>query len=334
MGGSPTSDTALSRPDLGLLAKAYYDMSPTMGFIGQRIFPVLGVPEASSTYPVLPASVMMSLQDIDRALRSDFPRSDYEFEQGQYITSGKGWEELIDDDERKLYSSRFDADVVAVERATGIVLRRHEKTVADRTFNTSRFTPTAVTNEWDDAANADPKGDVKTGKAAIREASGITDPSLIISLKVFENVRTCDQVVDQLKYTFPGIDISQLTMEQLARILDVKEVIVGGAGYNSANKGLAASISDIWSDEYAMLTSVATDVRDFGRPAIGRTFLWEDSTPDILTTEQYREESKMSDVFRVRQYIDVAYMQSFDDSMAIKSDISNAVSYLMSNITT
>jgi len=42
-------------------------------------------------------------------------------------------------------------------------------------------------------------------------------------------------------------------------------------------------------------------------PAIGRTMLWEDGAPDIITTETYREEAKRSDVVRVRQDVDEVY---------------------------
>ena len=39
-------------------------------------------------------------------------------------------------------------------------------------------------------------------------------------------------------------------------------------------------------------------------PCLGRTFLWEEDSPGMLTTEQYREEQTRSDIYRVRQNTD------------------------------
>ena len=73
---------------------------------------------------------------------------------------------------------------------------------------------------------------------------------------------------------------------------------------------------------------------DVTEPGIGRTFLWTEDSPENPIVEEYREEKKRSDVFRVRHNVDEAYLESKTDAGATKSDIAAACMYLFSNITT
>ena len=330
---APTSDTAIQRPDLGVLVYEYLETAPGMGFIGLEVMPIFTVIEQSSQFPVIPKEALLKIQDTRRAMRGGYNRSDYEFEEGYYVTRENGWEEPVDDRERNLYRNKFDCDVVAVERATNHILRGQEQRIANKVFNESNLTAHAVANEWDDTANATPIDDVNAGKKAIRSACGMLPNALIISYSTFLNLKRCDQVVELLKYTFLGIDINRMTAQQLAAVMDVERVLVGGAVHDSANKGQEAFISDLWSNEYAMLTRVSNS-RDITEPCIGRTFLWTEESADNVVTEEYREESRRSDIFRVRHDTDERLIASIDENGAEKSKIYQAVSYLFSNITT
>lgn len=330
----PTSDTAVQRPDLGVLVHEYMEtQNALMGFVGTQIMPILPVMESTANYPVMPKEVMLKLQDTKRAMRGKYPRSDFEWEEGFYSTSENGWEEAVDDREVKLYASTFDAEAMATQRATVIIARGQEKRIADIVFNATNFTANAITHEWDDATNAVPITDVATGKLAIRSASGMLPNALIVAYSTFLNLKQCDQIVDLLKYTFPGIDINQMSLQQLAQVLDVPQVIVGGAVYDSAKKGQDASIADLWDNEYAMLTKISTTPQ-LTEPCIGRTFLWTPESGGGHVVESYRDETVRGDVVRVRQDTSEALIASRDSSLAIKSNLSTAVSYLFSNVTT
>jgi len=90
----------------------------------------------------------------------------------------------------------------------------------------------------------------------------------------------------------------------VARVLDLDRLIIGGGAKNTANKGLAASISQIWSDEYAMLAVVANDA-DIRTPCIGRTFHFSaDGSDPTGFLETYRDETVRSDIARCRHDVD------------------------------
>lgn len=333
----PKTNAVVYRPDLGAIVMEYamdIDDQP----IGLRVMPLFPTTQQSATFPVIPKEALLSVPDVDRAPRAAYPRGDWEYERGKYDTSEKGWEEPIDDTERKLLEGETNpgmADHIATQRAWGHIMRGQEKRIATMVFNATNFTAHAVTNEWDDASNATPIDDVNTGLLSVRSACGMVPNALIIAYSTFINLKNCDQVVDRLKYTFPGIDINRMTSAQLADIFNIENVLVGSGVYNSAKRGQDASIADLWNNEYAMLTRIASPgSRDLTEPCIGRTFLWSEDSPQNPVVESYREEQTRADVIRVRHNVGETLIKSVDSSGTTVSNIASAVSYLFSNITT
>lgn len=328
----PTNDTVISRPDLSIVVDEFRETATT-GTIGLRVMPFAPMVQQSAEFPVIPKEVMLKIHKTRRGMRGAYPRSDWEFESGYYATKENGWEEAIDDRERKLYARLFDAEVVATRRATKIIDLAQEQRIANIVFNPFNFTASPVTNEWDDAANATPVTDVNDGQMAVRSQCGMLPNALIISYSTFINLRACEQIVNRLLYTFPGLDLNRLTSAQLAAIFDIEQVLVGGAIYDSADKGQDANIADLWDNEYAMLT-VLSSSSDVSEPCIGRTFRWTEESPGETVVESYRDERVRSDIVRVRHDTDECLMRSFDQNKTVKSNISGAVSLLMANITT
>lgn len=318
----PTSSTTLQRPDLGALAYEYMLAGPDRGFIGLQIMPPFDVPDQSADYPVIPIEALLKLQDTKRAPRSNYNRGDYEFETGTYACEEHGWEEPIDDVERRLYARYFDAEEVATYRATDIIMRNHEIRVQAIVQSTAIITNTAaVATEWSTAATCTPKSDVKTAKRALKDATGIDANALIMSEKVFENLLISKEIKDYTMYTNPLLLADREVQRRLvAQYLDMQRILIGGSQYDSAKKGQSYSLADIWDDEYVTLARLSSGGPDLREPCLGRTFLWTADSPQILVTEQYREEGIRSDVYRVRQYVDEAIIFA-------------GAGYILSNIT-
>lgn len=332
----PKSGTTVDRPDLGMAVDEFKTDAPTLGLIGPQVMPALTVGKQASEYPVIPKEALLAEGDTRRAMRGFYNRSDWEFEMGFYATRENGWEEVLDDRERNLYQDQLNAELIATKRATGIILRNQERRIASKVFNATTFTAHPVTNEWDDQANATPLDDIKTGKKAIRNACGMLPNTLIIAWSTLEDLKRNAQIVELLKYTFPGQDINSMSAAQLAHIFDIPKVLVGGAMRNSANKAQDATLADIWSNEYAMLT-VTSDGEDLSEPCLGRTFVWNEESgggEGNTVVEQYRSESNRSDIFRVRHDTDERLIVSYNDAGSVQSNIATSVSYLFSNITT
>ena len=331
----PKTDAAIYRPDLGMLVMEMVE-GDTMGFIGLEVMPIFKTSLNASTYPVIPIEALLSAPNADRAPRSAYQRDDFEYERGMFQTFDKGVEEPVDDTERKLFEGETEsglADTIATERAYKKILRSQERRIASKLFNATNFTNHDVTNEWDDATNATPITDVNDGIISFRSSCGMLPDALIISYSTFLDLKNCDQIVNRLKYTFPGIDINTMTSTQLASAFGVPRVLVGGSVYNSAKKGQSATVADIWSNEYAMLVKISSGM-DISQPGVGRTFLWTADSPLNAIVESYREEKIRSDVFRVRHHVSEEFIQSKDDTGTVVSNIASSCAYLFGNITT
>jgi hypothetical protein len=320
-------DSAIYRPDLGTMIMEYNE-GPILNYIGLQCMPIFRTAKQAGSYPVIPKEALLKL--------GTYNRDDWEYERGTFSTAERGKEELLDDSERELFDQEAPgaADFVAAERAYQDIMRGQEKRIADMVFNTTNFSNTgAVTTEWDTAATATPIDDVNDANYNLVQQCGMAGTALIISWKVWLQLRECDQIVDRLKYTFPGIDINTMSTAQMAAAFGVPQVLVGGSVYDSTGKGIDTTIADIWDDEYAMLAVISGGM-DLRQPSIGRTFLWTEDSPQNPIVEQYRDDERRSDVFRVRHHVSEALLASRDDSGTIVSNISAACAYLLSNIHT
>lgn len=328
------TNAAIYRPDLGVAVMEFWE-GETTGFIGLEVMPIFLTADASATYPVIPKEALLDIPDTARAPRGKYNRGDWKYENGLFSTKEQGWEEPVDDSERRMLDRRAPglADFVATQRALNHIMRAQEKRIADKVFNATNFAAHDVTNEWDDATNATPITDVNDAKLTFRAQCGMLPDVLIIAYSSFIKLKNCDQVVNRLKYTFPGIDINRMNSSQLAAVFDVPRVLVGGGVYNSSKKNKAATIADLWNNEYAALVKISSG-DDITQPGLGRTFLWTEDSPVNPVVEQYREEQTRSDVFRVRHNCDEMFLQSKNSSGTVVSNIADACMYLFGNITT
>ena len=317
----PSSSTTLQRADLGMVAYEYMLEAADRGFIGSSIFPIFDVNEQSADYPVIPIEAILKLKDTTRSVGGNYNRDDYDFETGTYACFEYGWEERVGDDERNLYARFYDLDEVAVKRAIDVLMRQHEYRVSSAVFNTSNVTNTAaVTTEWSTAASATPYNDVIGGKEALYAATGVMANRMAISWKVFMNILKTAELKDAFKYTSPSeIKNDAVKRQMLADYFGVEQLYVGNAIKDGVKKGQTYSLEYMWDDEYCLLFK-GSDSMNLKDPQLGRTFLYTKDTPDIITTEQYREEQTRADIFRVRHYTDEAF-------------IFTGAGYLLSNIT-
>lgn len=297
------------RPELGQLAHAYALSASQRGFIGTQVFPIFDVALQASVYPVIPAEAFLALFDTERASRSAYGRSDFEFDDGEYFCRENGWEEAIDDSERNLYRSFFDAEIVATERAVDIILRKQEKRIADKCTDTAKLPNGAATKKWDSFADASPRSDVRAKVKVMRDAIGLEPNCLALSWQTFQDVLLTAELKDYLKYTTPYlIDTFEGQKKVLAQYFGVPMIHVGNAVYNTAKKGKSLATADIWPADKACLCVLPTSGNNLKEPCLGRTFLWTEDSPENLVTESYREEQTRSDVIRVRQNTDEAYV--------------------------
>jgi len=304
---TPSKNTTF-RPELGMLAYAYVLAASQRGFIGLKCFPLFEVPLQAAVYPVIPAEAFLKLYETKRAARSAYGRSDWEFEDGDYFCRENGWEEAIDDSERKMYQRFFDAETIATMRAMDIILRKQEQRISIKCNDTSKLAHRSVA-----AKVTDPDGsfrtEVKDTRKLMRDTIGLEPNILNISWDTFQDLIVSKELAEHMKYTQAYLTApldAQISI--LSQYLGIAQLNIGNAIYDSAKKGQKLAPANIWPDDKASLMVGPSNSMDLKEPTLGRTFLWTDDSPQNLTTESYRDETKRSDIIRVRQNTDEAYV--------------------------
>lgn len=315
--GYPTSGTTVQmRPDIVGAMEEFDVMADMEGFIGHRVFLGFDSMVQSGKFGKITLESLLQNAATERAPGSGYNRGQFRFTDQSFSTSEHGFEVPVDDREAKMYASYFDAEVQAGRRAMRQVLENYEKRVAAAVFDTSATgwdsgnaaLFTSVGTEWSTAASATPRANVKAAKLKVRQNSGLMANALIISYNVYENLKDCDDILDRVKYTNRALP-EDITADMLAEALGVRYLLVGNGLKNTANNAQAASLSDIWDDEYAMVCRIATNRRDIKEPCIGRTIHYTedgsefsdgDGTPPRVAMESYREEQNRSQIMRAR----------------------------------
>lgn len=306
---SPSEALSTLRPDLGGSFEDFDTEMDRLGYIGYQVLRPLDVARASGTFGRIPLAQLLKNAEVKRTSKSGYNRGDWEFEQETFATAEYGFEEPVDNRDEALYRDFFDAELVSAELARATVLRAAEKRIADLIFNATTWNGaslyTDVTTTWATIATATPITDVEAAVRKVYDGTGLWPNALIINRKVFRDLRNTVQVIDRIASSGAGspTKASDITIEMLKQVFDLKYILVGGGSRNSANEGQAATPTQIWSSGYAMVARIA-ETDNPKEPCLGRTFHWSaDGSEMGCTMETYDEPQSRGRVVRARHEV-------------------------------
>ena len=301
--------TTTLRRDLQATAMEYAAETAQGMFIADRVCPACTVEQQAAEYPVWLRENFLDIADGSRTEDGAYNRISSRLGSLNYATEEYGFEQSLDDRKRARWASLLDWEQQATRSEVHRLLLARERRAAAVVNDSSTFTAVSADTIWSTHASAVPLTDIGTGLTALELRTGL--PRSLISVIMpqgdFINCVSCTQVRDLLKYTFnsnDGIQPHLVTPAQLATILGVKEVLVGMGGYNTANEGLTASISAIWTAGHVTLAYLASPGDPIDAMSAFRTMRWRDDTPEDIVVETYRDNKVRADVVRVREEAD------------------------------
>lgn len=294
---------ATPRPDLGAAYEEFMDSPEVNRFVANEIAPVISTPVQAGNYSNITRETALQTADAKRASGGGYNRIAVGAEDKLFSTKEYGLEGVVDDRKRRLYQSDFDLELVTLRQTIRRLLIAREKRVAAMIFNTTTWTGSALYTDdsaaepWDDPAT-DIISDVVEDTEKVRGGTGMEPNALLVSKKQLKNICKNTGVLA----LFPGAPIvtPKMVRDNLFQIFELEKLIVPGMVENTADEGLAATISDIWSDDYAMVCRVANPGDPIDTPCVARTWLWTPETPTELLVESYREEQVRALILRAR----------------------------------
>lgn len=294
---------AVLRADINVLVEEA--SAATTNLIGSRILPPFPVDQKEGQYPVFKKGKGELLNnDVGvRTPSSSYGRVTRHYENDTYTCVDRGLEEEVDDTYRRDVARYFDAESTAAKHVMQQVMLGHEVRVAAAVMSTGNFG--AATN----SAVAYTEGNIATINfprdvfdAIERVADNGEEPNTIVmSSTVFNRLRRATLTQNFLRGNRPQDSNLNVTPSALAEAFaeqGIQQILIGRARINGAKKGQAYSASAVWGTTYVWVGKVSSG--DFGNQGAGRTLVWN-AEGGLWVTETYREESKRSDIVRVRQ---------------------------------
>lgn len=160
-----------------------------------------------------------------------------------------------------------------VNRLLDSLMLDWEVRVATQATNTSNVgTSAAVGSAWTDLTNSDPLSDIRAMYDNVESITGYTPNKILFSgdsWKYFSRNSTVIDKVNPSGNTGGGLDASQ---QQAASLLGVDQVLVANAFYNTAEEGIAQSLSRVWGDH--VLVYYAPSAPSVEVPSFGYSLRW------------------------------------------------------------
>lgn len=273
-------------------------------FIGSQVFPPQPSPVQDGQYPKfkLAKGELLDSNATERQPTGSYGRITRTYESATFSCVDRGVEELVDDTYRANVARFFDAEVIAAKQCLRSVQMAHEVRVSAALMNNSNFTATAAAVNYTEANLATINFPKDVLDAVDRlNAKGSVPNTIVMSNALANRIKRSTLFQNFVRGNLPSGQPVVLTNSDIQRgfaDLGITNVLVGCISRNTAKKGQAFSGSPVWGNTYIWVGNVAGG--DFMNGGAGRTIVWN-AEGGIFVSETYRDETRRSNVVRVRQ---------------------------------
>lgn len=300
-----TNAQATPRSDIhALVMQANADFNTL--FIGDKVFPYIGEDVKRGIYMKanLANAELLNADAQARASGAQYQRVNREYDVDTYDTVEYGLEAVVDDsyeEEVSRFMNLEATEAMLLERSLRI---SYEARVAAILFNSTTFPATNSTVAYTAGATLtmDPVNDVRLAKGRLLR-KGIIPNAVVLSYDVFQRIQTSALLQNQVYGVVPRV-AGQKAMpgtEDIARALGVENLFVGSAPKNANQKGQTYSGTFIWPTTYMAVCQVQGGEYQAG--GVGRTIGWTKDSTGLFTPETYRDDTRRSNIMRVRQNV-------------------------------
>lgn len=291
----------MARPSQIHIDKALENVSVAFmpqGLIAQEAVPMVPVKKESDKYFVWSKDNLRVPSTIwgDR----DVPnRSIYNLSNASYNLTRHGLEDLVTDRSRANADKAIKLDIDTTEGLTSQIKLRYEKEFFDiinTAANWAATTSLSSTQSWNaNTTLSNPIIFVDSATTSIRRRSGKAANTVIMGDPTFKAAKEHVSIVDRVKYT----STQSVAPNLLAALFNVDKVFVSGAVQNSAEEGLADSLTDIATDT----VHVAYMERSPGlrKPSAFYTFM-KDGSSNPFRVRRFRDDKPEGDIIEVSAF--------------------------------
>ena len=213
--------------------------------IADLVFPELGVNKQSGKHFTYDRA-RFRVEETERAAGTNSKEVTLAVGTGStYFAEDHALKQFVSDEDRDNAITPTTPMVDATENVMDLLKIAKEKELADlitSTANLTQNTTLAGTDQWSDYTNSDPFDDLETGMQTVHSAIGVNPNTLILGKEVFDKLKHHPDLLERVKYSERGV----ITVEMLANLIGVEQVLIGGAYYTSSAEGQTEATSYVW----------------------------------------------------------------------------------------
>lgn len=247
------------------------------GMIGDRIFTPVNVPKQTDIYATYTQADLFRVDDTRRAPGTEANIARIRVGSAAFTCRNYALKAQITQEERANADPIFMMNLEQQRTATIMnkLLLDQDVRVASLAFNTSAIgSNAAVASSWSDpiTGHSDPMGDVWKASDNVENATGYRPNVVVFGLNPWKAFRRHQDVIT--KATNPNYlgGGNYPNSQEVARLLEVDEVLVGGAQQNTAQDALAQTLARIWGN--STLVMYRTSAPRVDAPTLGAMFRW------------------------------------------------------------
>lgn len=253
-------------PILTSVAKGYKNAK----MIGHELFP--SVPVSARGGKIIQFDRRsFKLYKTARSPGSDTPRIQFGYQGVPYALEDDSLEAVVPvEQEEESATIGINDAIIAVNGVQEILALGNEYKKAQLARNLANYPSSnkvtlSGTGQWSDyTGTSDPSENIKTGRKAIRSATGQYPNLVVLSPDAFFAAENHPKIIERVKYT--GRD--SVTEEILAKLWKVDKVVVGLASFDS-DDGVT---SDVWGKDVILAFTQTASMASRGLPSFGYTY--------------------------------------------------------------
>lgn len=220
------------------------------GYISESVFPLLSVKQKSGILGAYGASHLRLEDDLlggqgeARRVQPITYQKDY-----FYLVKSHSLEDVVTMDDYDNVEEPFEAENDKTVGLTSSILTVKENSIAGTLNDTAILTQNITlsgTDQFSDYANSSPLTQFKTAQNTVLSGCGIMPNAAIMSQKVMNTLQYHPEILHNLGYAMNRA--GNLTQQEIAKAMNVDELLVANVPYNSAKEGQTDSLGQIWPD--------------------------------------------------------------------------------------
>lgn len=259
------------------------------GFIADMVFPTVPVQKQSDLYYEFSRADRLRVKDTRRAPGAEANQIFENLSSGTFFCNNYALKAPVTLEDRENADPVLLAGLVngrAQYVLDHLLLDWEVRLASQVTSGANVGSYSAVSSAWN--GSGDPLGDLNTALDNVHDSTGIRPNRIVMGEDAWRSFRRDSTVRNLIFGTNNGGGYANRAA--VADLLEVDEVMIGGAFQNTGDEGLSESLSKIWGDN--VLAYYAPSAPRIDAPSFGYSFRWSRPGIPSMAIERHPYDSR------------------------------------------